>query len=1179
MRLNPLLVVVLLFLRCATTEAQSFKTVSFANLSGEEQIKGLFTIQLDDESNRYLKINTDSILTAASFDATDESFYFWILENRINRTFQLHSAGFDNAVLSISAENSVRLTKDFSDQTSDLLFRMDPAGPLRENPTTEVAIGSIVTIPLSNYSGEADCACHGILIDGTHRLIMHHASFESFDYLAIPFARTNVNSANDQIDMQTDMTTISTQEANTDAKFVSSLFFANGFGINDFKIIPTSGTEAMIGFVDYSHHVFPTETYHHATPKVGLEIKNDNIILKYLAGTQALPLTADLVREIPTGFALDKAVFFGFEDQYTFAAIQGEDTIRLATNLPAEQFINQSSTQTSRLLLDLRKGQLGLAYTPKNGLFNANSDFGIAIPENYISTDPYFPFNKGRALINTFNWQDTKWMIRYRESGDIEVEDFSPFYLHEDRYYSISAKYNNQNEYIGGEDFSNIEGWELLKANLGYNADGTATNIAPSYPFVIMYDRYSANMRVFVYAKNDDAANELTVSLGVKQGEAGYRPLLWGGFQQFKALDATSYQQYNKTVNYYSTPDRQWYFYDFMMEYDPCSQFFESSIELKVFKTTRGEMSIVGRLEGGSLPAGTDPFNNWNANNGDFLTSVMGSDFATTQGQLGEITLNTKEEFGLMKFQTEINGTLEGELIPEWQKQQAKLEFEAQRSVADGEESERETQGWTNIATGTLGVIGGAGVVGGAVKEYKTGDKTGPLGRGLGGGAAILGGIVNIVKGISQVTDNSELPSRKLANAKKLYYESIKDKVRKDDQKITLPVPEPRPHVIFGELALQGVYETSVDAFSAEISTPGALNSYRAPEWGLSGTLGSAPLYNKPLGKFALLNSPQFAIGIARYGNSFRAHLKIKEKPYFVHNDEVSGKIIDALKISVNVTTTVGDKTTNRISEGYTNFFGQEQLGQLPAELDISDLINWETILAIEGITTESEMETLLQNSISVSYEVFALSITNSKSRDLSRVMASSSMYYDGSTEVAFKESTDFLSDFGLTSMSQGVADKFTDYNLSDNDLLGSQYNISNRQDNFAAVMYEYCSRGDLYEPDTIQFVEKRDTVVVTPDNPINSIQGQEDLDHSINIFPNPGKEAMYIDINPNSTGTISLALHNCFANKVLVEKYHVTKQHRVREQINISNIPPGVYVLTLVMPNGSRINRKIIVK
>ena len=256
-------------------------------------------------------------------------------------------------------------------------------------------------------------------------------------------------------------------------------------------------------------------------------------------------------------------------------------------------------------------------------------------------------------------------------------------------------------------------------------------NQAPVHPYVMLYDRIAGTLRVFVYTNNEGEANQLTVSLSVMGGTPtnlqDYVPKFWGSLQQFSSLDQVQSSQYSKALPFGSGSGRQWYFADFVMEYDPCITFFESTIELKVHKTTEGTLTMIGRLEGGSIPAGTTEYDNWQNRREHFLMGVMDNDFGSLANTLGDITLNNYEAFDLLKFQDTIAGTLTGAAIEPWEKQKAKIEWEATEDI------------------GYASIVAGAAVIGQGFTQVAEAI---PI---VENGAKVYGGYATIVEGTAQV--------------------------------------------------------------------------------------------------------------------------------------------------------------------------------------------------------------------------------------------------------------------------------------------------------------------------------------------------------------------------------------------------------------------------------------------
>lgn len=1155
--------------------AQNFTTVSLAELQAGSVVKGIYLLELGDKTGKYLKEQSNGTLIAASLNVNDESFYFWISENSNNKNFQIHSAITAGEVAMINENGSLKLTSDRSNQAAQLLLRMDSQGPLRDPAElSTIAIGTVITQALDNYTGEADCQCYGFSLENEQLIVFHKIDLSQSGYSHFSFSKTNTKSGG-TITQNANSTSLSVALGGQSQNFVSSLFYVNGFGINDFQLSFTPGTEGIVGFLDYTQHQFKSRVYNNAKPKIGLKIADDKVSLIYLSGDQELRLTQLIIDgEVETNFDPGKPVFFGFENQTTFAAVQDGDTIRMKSFMPAELFINRSVTQTARVMVNLESGKLDLAYNKANGIINSNNDNGVDNGTSLVSTDPYFSYNKGNTFLNTFDWQKTKWSVRYfGDEGEKENEVFSPFYSSDVEKSSITAQFDISGaEFLGGEDFANNEGWELVKANLGYNANGSKRNEAPQYPYVIFYDRVASTLRTFVYVNNLGEANELTLSLGVTGDK--YTPLLWGSLQQFSALDATKYGTYSKSIPFYSTPGREWYFYDFIMEYDPCSEFFESSIELKVFKTTRGKLNLVGRLEGGSIPAGTPEYGAWADNKEDFLMGVMGTPYGDLENTLGDVSFNQYEKFGLMEFQDSIGGNLTGANIPAWEKEQYRLDWETQALDADREQEAIKKEAEEQLEDGIFGFI-------------ESGFDALAVVPGVGQAVGVIGNAtlkrvrstMDIVEGASTLlADPEESRSQQLANAKKLNYQSIRDQVKYDDQAISLAVPAPRPHVVFGEIALKGTLTIETNLQSDFIATPGAQNSDEAPEWRQNGSRGSAPLYNKPMGKFAMLYQPEFAVAIAYDGydgdgDIMKAYLKTKQKPYFASNDAALGKITDVFKMAINVKTTqIKGRSTNMVTEGYHNQFAADGSRSLPGEMDISSLIDWDIIVSNISQMTNPTPERIMAEMpkwISISYDVWSLSVTNLKARNLDYVMASGNQYFTGSTLFSMEAVPGGSTGYNISIKAKELADsKFPEYAYGDDEIFGENYQISNNQHNFAAIMYDYCAILSGSIPDTTKQTEITSAAQFKADEiPVAGLK----------VFPNPSSDLVNFELSTVVEGETKIALYD-FTGKLLIQTMAESNGFDpVSGRMNISVLPSGIYILHVTFSDGTVISERIL--
>ncbi len=1131
-------------------------------LRSGSSVRGLFHLQADDGSQRYLR-ERNGALEFRSFDASKNHFYFWGVENTTDGTFQLYSARPENGgrPLEITTTGNTRFASTAEVEASQLSLGLIHPEDNDEEEGDATSAGKVLITKALPSGGTASCGCHVLEIDDIVRFKLVKADLKATDgFTHIVFEEVSEDSEGD-IEQRDDRTTISQSSVSVPENYVSTNFFVTDLAKDAFKMKIKSGTEGILGFLHYTHHHFTKEVFAQARPQLGIKVKSGKISLIYRSGTQELPFTnKGIEHEVKTTFKTGKTITFGFENQDVFVAKQGSKTVELKGVVPAEFFINQTVSRTARMLLQLKKGQVDISYKPKS-LVNTLDDKGTLAGSDFVSSDPYMPYNQGRELINTFDWQATQWPLRYQESGINEELVFSPFYSNETAFGGISAQFKGNGSYLGGEDFVAAEGWELVKAHLGYAADGTEVDPAPIFPYVLLYNRITGILRVFLYSKNESIANQLTVSLSMDSGKPGnisgdpdYSPRLWGGLQQMRALDETVASSYSRTVPYYSSPGRSWYFSDFVMEYDPCIDFFESSIQLTVTKTTSGDLTLVGRLEGGAIPAGTEEYDEWAEQDENFLLGVMDNDFGSLENTLGDVTLAQLEDFNAMDFTEEVTGTLVGAEIEDWEKEVALIEME----VAEGD-AQAET------ANGILSIVGGVGdmLLGAATGGLLSSGLTGILTESNGG---MFSGLLGVAGGITDLTGASR--AKKLAYARKLEYENIRDKVKEDDQEIKLPVPPPRPQVVFGEIALKGKLTIETTLVPASFTaTPGAKNSDDAPEFYTgNGSRGSVPLYNKPMGKLALLNTPEFGIAIIHNESfGYSAYLKTKEKPYIAHNNKVLGKIDDIPYFSYYIETfdREGKRVSGAASGAHSNVFTDDRLRPLPGELNISHLINWKQI--DRNIADGGDLDDDITSWIKVSYSVWNIGMSHIKGRNLNRVFSNGNNLYAGRIRVEYKQES-ISSQFHFDKRAEQVAnDKFDNYTFRDHSDWGSRYNIYNTQALFEDLMMEYC---EALDKDAGRSNQRRD-LPNTEGNVIN--------EESLKTFPNPTRNVSRFHLTTSEKGSVIISLLNASGQELIRTENVVNGKEVLQGKLTLDSLTSGVYLLRAVLPSGKKMVQRIV--
>ncbi|WP_430410288.1 T9SS type A sorting domain-containing protein [Kordia sp.] len=159
---------------------QNIQGLQSSMLPEGAEVKGLCQIQGDTDSGKYLKEQND-VLTLAPMVKNDESFYFWIVENVKNNTFQLYSAKHKGKLVAIDAAGTAKMIADRTLKTTELVFRIRSKGPERTNANSKVvAMGYISTLKVAKYA-LSDCQCNKI-VEGNGRFKVLKTEFDATDY-------------------------------------------------------------------------------------------------------------------------------------------------------------------------------------------------------------------------------------------------------------------------------------------------------------------------------------------------------------------------------------------------------------------------------------------------------------------------------------------------------------------------------------------------------------------------------------------------------------------------------------------------------------------------------------------------------------------------------------------------------------------------------------------------------------------------------------------------------------------------------------------------------------------------------------------------------------------------------------------------------------------------------------
>jgi Secretion system C-terminal sorting domain len=137
------------------------------------------------------------------------------------------------------------------------------------------------------------------------------------------------------------------------------------------------------------------------------------------------------------------------------------------------------------------------------------------------------------------------------------------------------------------------DGWELIKYNLGFSEDGTPNGTTNRNLYIVLYNKYTGVLRVFVAANEISAYNGIDITITMLEGTRS--SLISNGSKMF-ALDYFEAYPYIKSVAKYIPS--HWMYADFSMTYDPCTCNFPSKIGIEIRYLVSSSISLSGSITG-----------------------------------------------------------------------------------------------------------------------------------------------------------------------------------------------------------------------------------------------------------------------------------------------------------------------------------------------------------------------------------------------------------------------------------------------------------------------------------------------------------------------------------------------------------------------------------------------------
>ena len=272
-------------------------------------------------------------------------------------------------------------------------------------------------------------------------------------------------------------------------------------------------------------------------------------------------------------------------------------------------------------------------------------------PSNGTHTDPtpgLAPANGGATPANgtfeqnTFDWTQPNWVSANHTWGALSNGVIgSPYY---------SASLTPPFASGAASNFLPGQGWELLKQDFGYFysagewngsimgnnpiANGDPRKSPSQLNYFILYNKYSALLRVMCFINNNNAASVNTIYVKMSfltstdyQNSTTYKPNVSALFNHYNPSTAIALDQ-KTTVTEISAPCKypggsDMFYADFQLAYDPCTCLFQSGLNVSFYSIVTANLTLSGSY------AGTTgiPWATINNNSGTVYGSQTGDEF------------------------------------------------------------------------------------------------------------------------------------------------------------------------------------------------------------------------------------------------------------------------------------------------------------------------------------------------------------------------------------------------------------------------------------------------------------------------------------------------------------------------------------------------------------------------
>ncbi len=224
---------------------------------------------------------------------------------------------------------------------------------------------------------------------------------------------------------------------------------------------------------------------------------------------------------------------------------------------------------------------------------------------NGITTNPAAPVNNQRpSKLNTFNWTLPSVPLNLALTGVNATAINSPFFT------TDNANIGHFYDPIDGiKDVYPAQGWELIKKDFGFTDQGQPTNPGTTNPYLVLYNKYTSTLRVFVARGEINPLNGANMQIYFHANSPMQTSLLDHN-AALKSIESpfTRNPRLNTVSNFLNLP-LKWFYSDFPVIYDPCTCLFESKITIDITLSSTSEVTgtteTTGNLASQGKPTST----------------------------------------------------------------------------------------------------------------------------------------------------------------------------------------------------------------------------------------------------------------------------------------------------------------------------------------------------------------------------------------------------------------------------------------------------------------------------------------------------------------------------------------------------------------------------------------------